>query len=261
MVHETAVLGAGAGESVMTEENPGIKVIGAGLGRTGTLSLKAALEELGFSRCYHMTDVFAHPDHARIWDDAARGQPVDWDALFQGYQATVDWPGCAFYETFMKRYPDAKVILSVRDPERWHESARQTILYARNAFPRWLRVIAPRMRHFTRMIDRIAWNGLFHGRFEDKAFAIDVFKRHNEQVQRLVPPDRLLVYEVQQGWEPLCTFLGVPVPADKTFPHLNDTVEFRARIQKVVRVMRIITNTIVAMVALSLLWLAIKLLS
>ncbi len=106
----------------MTEEKPTIKVIGAGLGRTGTLSLKAALEELGFSRCYHMTDVFAHLEHARVWDDAARGLPVDWDTLFQGYQATVDWPGCAFYEEFMRRYPDAKVILSVRDPERWYEA-------------------------------------------------------------------------------------------------------------------------------------------
>ncbi len=245
----------------MAEEKPGIKVIGAGLGRTGTLSLKAALEELGFSRCYHMTDVFAHPDHARIWDDAARGQPVDWDALFHGYQATVDWPGCAFYETFMTRYPDAKVILSVRDPDRWYDSAHHTILYARNAFPGWLRIIAPRMRHFTRMIDRLAWNGLFQGRFEDKAFAIEIFNRHNEQVQRVVPPDRLLVYEIQQGWEPLCTFLGVPVPAGKSFPHLNDTVEFRARIQKVVRVMRIIVGTIMVIVALGLLWLAIRLLS
>jgi hypothetical protein len=245
----------------MTEEKSTIKVIGAGLGRTGTLSLKAALEELGFSRCYHMTDVFAHMDHAKVWDDAARGQPVDWDALFQGYQATVDWPGCAFYETFMQRYPDAKVILSVRNPERWYESAHQTIFYARNAFPRWLRIIAPRMRHFTRMIDRIAWNGLFHGRFEDRSYAIDVFNRHNEQVQRVVPPDRLLVYEVQQGWEPLCTFLGVPVPADKKFPHLNDTVEFRARIQKVARVMRNITSTVALIVALGILWLAIKLLS
>ena len=217
-----------SGESAMTEEKPTIKVIGAGLGRTGTLSLKAALEELGFSRCYHMTDVFAHPDHAKVWDDAAHGQPVDWDALFQGYQATVDWPGCAFYETFMTRYPDAKVILSVRDPERWYDSAHHTILYARNAFPGWLRIIAPRMRHFTGMIDRLAWNGLFQGRFEDKTFAIEIFNRHNEQVQRVVPPDRLLVYEIQQGWEPLCTFLGVPVPADKSFPHLNDTVEFRA---------------------------------
>ncbi len=111
------------------------------------------------------------------------------------------------------------------------------------------------------MIDRIAWTGLFQGRFEDKSYAIDVFNRHNEQVQRVVPPDRLLVYEVQQGWEPLCTFLGVPVPADKAFPHLNDTVEFRARIQKVARVMQLIGSTFVVIVALCLLWLAIKFLS
>jgi Sulfotransferase domain len=247
-------------ERAMTDQKATIKVIGAGLGRTGTLSLKAALEELGFSRCYHMTDVFAHRDHAKVWDDAAHGQPVDWETLFQGYQATVDWPGCAFYEEFMQRYPDAKVILSVRNPERWYESARQTIFYARNAFPGWMSFVVPRMRRFTRMIDRLVWKGLFEGRFEDKAYAINVFNRHNEQVQRVVPVDRLLVYEVQQGWEPLCNFLGVPVPADKKFPHLNDTVEFRARIQKVARFMRIIGYTIAVLVALMVVWLVIKLL-
>ncbi len=100
-----------------------LDVIGAGLGRTGTLSLKAALEELGLGKCYHMTEVLAHPESVPVWDAAARGQPVDWDELFDGYRATVDWPGCSFYRELLDRYPDAKVILSVRDPERWYESA------------------------------------------------------------------------------------------------------------------------------------------
>ena len=206
-----------------------LRVIGAGLGRTGTLSLKTALEELGFAKCYHMTDVLAHPEHVVLWDAAARGEPVDWEALFQGYQATVDWPGCNFFEEFMRRYPDAKVILTVRDPERWYDSAQQTIYHVRHAFPRWVRLFVPRTRHFTRMLDRLVWDGMFHGRFEDKPFAIDVFNRFNEQVRRVVPPDRLLVYQVQEGWGPLCSFLGVPVPAGKPFPHVNDSVEFRSR--------------------------------
>jgi hypothetical protein len=177
-----------------------IKIIGAGLRRTGTLSLKAALEELGFAKCYHMTEVLTHPGHAQVWDAAARGEPVDWDGLFKGYQAAVDWPGCSFYEELMRRYPEAKVILTLRDPEKWYESARQTIYYVRHAFPGWARLFFPRMRHLTRMLDRLIWVGMFQGRFEDKAFALEAFNRHNDEVRRIVPAGRLLVYEVRQGW-------------------------------------------------------------
>ena len=235
-----------------------LKVIGAGLGRTGTLSLKAALEQLGFTRCYHMTDVLAHLEHAAVWDAAARGESVDWEALFQGYQATVDWPGCNFYEQFIERYPDAKVILTVRDPERWYESARQTIYYVRHAFPSWTRLLIPRMRRFIRMLDRLIWDGMFHDRFEDKPFAIDVFNRFNGQVRRTVPAERLLVYEVQQGWGPLCAFLGVPVPEGKPFPHLNDTVEFRSRIQRTAQILRAVGYAIVAVLTVILASLASK---
>ena len=167
------------------------------------------------------------------------------DALFQGYQATVDWPGCTFYAELMRRYPEAKVVLSVRDPERWYESARQTIYYVRQAFPRWMPLFFPRMRGFHRMLDRLVWDGMFQGRFEDKAFAIEVFNRYNEQVRRVVPPDRLLVYEVREGWEPLCAFLGVPVPEGKPFPHVNDTAEFRSRIQRGARIVRTVGYTVV----------------
>src|ERR1700761_2008202 len=109
-----------------------LDVIGAGLGRTGTLSLKEALETLGFAKCYHMIEALPHADHIRLWDAASRGEPVDWERLFDGYRATVDWPGCSFYREFMERYPDAKVILSVRDADRWYDSARATIYYVRN---------------------------------------------------------------------------------------------------------------------------------
>ena len=162
-----------------------IQVIGAGLGRTGTLSLKAALEELGFAKCYHMVEVFAQ-GRARTWDAAVRGEPVDWDRIFAGYRATVDVPACLFYRELLEKYPGAKVILTVRDPERWYDSMRQTIYFAHNAFPRWAALLSPRMRVFRRMIDGL-WERMFRGRFEDRAFAIDIFNRHNEQVRRIYP--------------------------------------------------------------------------
>ena len=233
-----------------------IQVIGAGLGRTGTLSLKAALEELGFAKCYHMVEVLARMDDARTWDAAARGEPVDWDRLFAGNRATVDLPGCVFYRELLEKYPEAKVILTVRDPERWYDSARQTIYFARNAFPRWAAVLKPRMRVFQRMIDRL-WDGMFRGRFEDRAFAIDAFNRHNEQVRRDVPADRLLVYEISQGWGPLCAFLGVPVPEGKPFPHLNDAAEFRARIERGARIVRTIGYAALGAAALVLILIAL----
>jgi len=229
-----------------------LKIIGAGLGRTGTLSLKAALEELGFAKCYHMVEVLKNPRHAVFWNAVAGGESVDWDALFQGYQATVDWPSCNFYEELMRQFPEAKVVLTVRDPERWYESARQTIYHVRNAFPRWTAWLIPRMRDFRRMLNRLVWDGMFHGRFEDKAHAIEVFNQHNDHVCRVTPPDRLLVYEIKDGWGPLCSFLGVPVPAGKPFPHLNDAEEFRSRIGRAARTMRFVAWGVVVLVALTL---------
>src|SRR4051794_10397381 len=104
-----------------------MKVIGAGFGRTGTLSLKVALEVLGYGPCYHMIELLEHPEHVERWEAAVRGEPVDWEELFHGYQATVDWPGAAFYKELSERYPETRVILTVRDPEGWYESARNTI--------------------------------------------------------------------------------------------------------------------------------------
>jgi len=234
-----------------------IQVIGAGLGRTGTLSLKTALEELGFTKCYHMIEVFARMGDARTWDAAARGEPVDWDRLFAGYRATVDWPGCSFYHELLRYYPEAKVILTVRDPERWYDSARETIYFVRQAIPRWTRLLFPRMRVFRRMLDRIAWDGMFKGRLEDRAFAIDAFNRHNEQVRRDVPAERLLVYQVSEGWEPLCAFLGVPVPEGKPFPHLNDAAQFRARVERGARAMRAIGYIALGVAALALVLIAV----
>ncbi|HET7479116.1 MAG TPA: sulfotransferase [Rubrobacteraceae bacterium] len=222
-----------------------MKVIGAGFGRTGTTSLKAALETLGFGPCYHMTEVFAHPRHASTWDAAWRGEPVDWDAFLAGYEATVDWPACTFYRELMEEYPEAKVLLSVRDPERWYESVRSTIYELSESFIRSpvFRAIFGLTSFFAfggflrsswgDMVNEIILQGTFDGRLEDKAYAMWVFERHNEEVKRSVPPDRLLVYEVKESWGPLCEFLGVPEP-DAPFPRLNDG----AQMQRAIRTIR-----------------------
>ncbi len=205
-----------------------LQVISAGFGRTGTTSLKAALEKLGFSRCYHMMEVFGRPDHIPLWLDANEGKPVDWEGLFSGYQAAVDWPSCTFYRELMQSYPEAKVVLSVRDPERWYESALNTVYTMKRQRPpaSWLFAAIPQVRRFVRMVDTVVWRGTFGGRFEDKAYAIGVFNAHIEEVKRTVPPEKLLIFDVKEGWKPLCAFLGVPVP-EEPFPHLNDRADFR----------------------------------
>ena len=212
-----------------------LRVIGAGTGRTGTMSLKLALERLGFSRCYHMVELLRHPEDVVHWERANRGEPVDWDTLFVGYRATVDYPGYLHYQTLMQRYPDAKVILTVRDPEAWYESALATIYRAEPGLTQKLKMglalpFSPKLRKLLRVfrLSGEVWEREFEGKFEDKDFAIARFERHNEAVKRTVPADKLLVYEVGQGWEPLCEFLEVPVP-DTPFPRSNDRQAFQAQ--------------------------------
>ena len=218
-----------------------MKLIGAGFGRTGTMSLKIALETLGFSPCYHMTEVFAHPEHTWFWISAWRGDPADWDGVLGGYEAAVDWPACTFYEELMKRHPDAKVILSVREPERWYESVRNTIYELSVVIPRHpiYRIGYTLVSFFVfrgpgnrNLADEIIWQGTFDGRFEDKHHAIEVFKHHNAEVQRRVPEDRLLVYDVKAGWGPLCEFLGVQEP-EEPFPRTNEAAEMQRRLRGV----------------------------
>jgi hypothetical protein len=200
-----------------------LEVIGAGFGRTGTMSLKFALEELGFGPCYHMIELFEHPEHVPLWEAAARGELVEWGEILDGYRSTVDWPGCTFYKELMEAYPDAKVLLNVRAPDKWYESARNTI---------YTTVNIPDPPPERRVVDKLVWEKTFDGNFEDRQHAIEVFERHNEEVKQHVPPERLLVYEVREGWEPLCEFLGVKIPTDKPFPRLNDTESFNQRIQQ-----------------------------
>ena len=198
----------------------GLQVIGAGFGRTGTLSLKHALEELGLGPCYHMTELFNRPSVDEQWDAIVKGEPADWYAVFKGYRGSVDWPACTYYKELMQAYPDAKVLLSVRDPEKWYESVASTIYRVSRLNPDHARTTHGHMGN------TLIWQGTFDGRFEDKDYAIGVFLRHNEEVRRYVPAEKLLVYDVKESWEPLCDFLGVPVPAGKPFPHDNDRANF-----------------------------------
>jgi hypothetical protein len=227
------------------------------------MSLKVALETLGFSPCYHMTEVFAHPEHSGFWVSAYRGEPADWDGILGGYEAAVDWPACTFYEELMERHPDAKVILSVRDPELWYESVRNTIYELSVVIPRHhvYRIGYKLVSFFVfrgpgnrNLADEIIWQGTFHGRFEDKVHAIEVFERHNAEVQRRVPGDRLLVYDVKAGWGPLCEFLGVEEP-EEPFPRTNDAAEMQRRLRgvKAISIAVPVTLTLLAGAALALL--------
>ena len=177
----------------------GLKVIGAGFGRTGTLSLKMALEMLGFDKCYHMFEVMENPHHIDIWQKAHDGEAIDWDALFQGYQASVDWPSCNLWREQLAHYPDAKVILSLRSPESWYKSVMNTI------YPSSMAAADsddPGAITFGQWAKRIIWDRVFEGRMEERDHAIDVFNRHNQDVIDSVPSDKLLVFEAKDGWQP-----------------------------------------------------------
>ena len=201
-----------------------LSIIGAGLGRTGTMSLKLALDQLGFGPCYHMIEVFKNPAAFAWWEAAADGKPVNWEQIFDGYRATVDWPSATFYKTLADAYPEAKVILTVRDPEAWFASTQATI-FARD-------FTAAPTTPFETMAAKVVGD-LFDRRMHDRDHLISVYERHNAQVRAVIAPERLLDYEVSQGWGPLCDFLGVAAP-EGPMPKANSTEEFQARIANVV---------------------------
>jgi hypothetical protein len=226
-----------------------MKVIGVGFGRTGTLSLKVALEELGIAPCYHMLEALPRADHKRLWISWAEGADTDFDKIFDGYRATVDWPGCYFWRELTAAYPDAKVILTGRDPEEWYRSTFETIYRFPKAITPLIERLYPPARHMPRLADAIVWNGTFDGRFADKEYALEVYARHRREVMAEVPRDRLLVYDVRDGWGPLCEFLGVEVPRDRPFPRLNDRAEMQARMRRVLWVRRFAWGAAAGMIA------------
>ena len=197
-----------------------LKIIGAGLGRTGTLSLKQAIDALNLGPCHHMMEVFKHPEQPALWAAAADGSP-DWEKVFAGYRAAVDWPVAGFYRDMLAEYPDAKFILTVRDPERWFVSTQETIF----------RFMEQRLNDpadaWGRMIRKVIVEPM-GGDLHDRAKLIEHYLAHNEAVAKTIPAKQLLTYRVADGWAPLCAFLGVPEP-DLPFPNVNSTEEFKAR--------------------------------
>jgi hypothetical protein len=213
-----------------------MKVIGAGLPRTGTLTQKLALERLGFAPCYHWVNVLADLDHVGVWDRALDGEPA-WRDVFAGHAATVDWPGGYFYRELIEDYPEAKVLLSVRDPVKWERSFRDTIVALRHG-ESLMRLLAsargevdPRWRSYLELVDRMFYGpqGTFADGWDEPEQLIAGMERHHDAVKAAVPAERLLVWEVGEGWEPLCEFLGVPVPAEP-LPHENDRETFLQRV-------------------------------
>jgi hypothetical protein len=216
-----------------------VKVIGAGFGRTGTRALKAALERLGFGPCYHMSEVIAQPYRVRQWLEIGEGGPPNWDTVFAGFQAALDWPAAAYWRELALHYPGAKVILTVRDPQRWYESVSGTIfqsaLSERRPLPLRRRVIrwlvarrAPDFALYPRMARATIVDRVFGGRVDDRAHAIDVFERHVAEVRSALAPGRLLVFDVREGWAPLCAFLGCAEP-DEPFPQVNERAAFQRK--------------------------------
>lgn len=210
-----------------------LEVIGAGFGRTGTNSLKVALEQLGYIKCHHMKEVFVSRRQIELWDRASRGEAMNWDEVFEGFRASVDWPSAAYYRELAEHYPNAKVILGTRNPDAWYQSVCETIYPVSYAAPGWLLRINQPMRTIMEANRRLIWQGIFGGRFEEKAHALAVYERHIEEVKAAIPRERLLVHEAKEGWGPLCAFLGKPVP-DTPYPRVNEAKD----IKRVVTVFR-----------------------
>ena len=204
--------------------------------RTGTLTQKVALEMLGLGPCYHMVDVLADLDQAKLWQRALDGE-APWEQIFDGFNSTVDWPGGYFYRELIDVYPDAKVLLSVREPQAWERSMRETVWAVRHG-ESLVRLLSSAQAHvneqwrgFLEMIDRLVWEGegTFATGHAEPQQLIDTMIRHNREVEEVVPSERLLVWDVKEGWERLCEFLEAPVPR-QPFPHVNDRTEFLNRV-------------------------------
>lgn len=203
-----------------------LKVIGAGFFRTGTLSLKRALEELGYARCWHGLEIMAKPEIIDVFTAAAAGDSADYATMFDAdVRSVVDFAGLLFYKELFEASPGAKVILTVRDEDKWYASVYNALYkYARRegSFPMLGERAAP--------AKRLIWTHIFHNRFEDKQYVLGLYRAHIEHVQRVIPKEKLLVYRVEEGWEPLCQFLGVPVPTTP-FPVTNSSQEMATNLE------------------------------
>ncbi len=200
-----------------------ITVIGSGFGRTGTASLKRALEMLGFGPCHHMEEVMENPEQVTHWRAFVAGEPVDWGDVFKGYHAQVDWPGSHVWRELAAAYPDAKVIHSVRPEDAWWNSFSATI---GRLFLNYKEM--PLLPHVTAMMEAMEIaivEQTFGGELTNKESALAAYRRRTEEVRSAIPPERLLVFDVAEGWAPLCAFLNVTIP-NEPFPRVNSTEEF-----------------------------------
>ena len=212
-----------------------MRVIGAGLPRTATTTQMVALEQLGFGPCYHMRNLLADLENGLpLWERAAEGA-ADWEQIFGDADSTVDWPSARYYRELIDYYPDAKVLLSVRDGETWVRSMRKTVwgIFHGDSVIHHVcaarAVLDPLWRRYTALMNRMTWeagSGALAGETETDAGLIAVMSRWNDTVKSTVPADRLLVWDPREGWEPLCGFLEVEIPAEP-LPSLNDTASFR----------------------------------
>ncbi|HQY50880.1 MAG TPA: sulfotransferase [Ignavibacteria bacterium] len=217
-----------------------LKVIGSGLGRTGTYSLKLALEHLGFGKCYHMLELFQKPNGVKHFWDAENGKSVNWEELFTGFDSAVDYPVARYYKQLAEFYPEAKVIHTIRNPEEWYESAKHTIFNAKNLdgikllkfaakFP-FSKEVRKRFKVFK--YNRNLMDQEFGNDLTNKDKVIKAFIKHTENVKKEIPPERLLLYRSSEGWESLCRFLNVPVP-DEEYPNRNSREEFLNRVDSI----------------------------
>jgi len=191
------------------------------------MSLKLALEHLQFGPCYHMIEVFQRPNDVAFWQDALRsdGATADWDQVFREFQSTADCPACYFWIPLLQHYPNARYVLTVRDPESWYDSFRNTVFEACMHPER-----APDEEHriVQQMVRELIMDTMFAGRFLDRSYAVACMEAHNQAVIDAIPAEQLLVYQIADGWEPLCRFLNVDVP-DAPFPQVNTRQEFQQR--------------------------------
>lgn len=198
-----------------------LKVIGAGFGRTATLSVKLALDQIGYP-CHHMACVFENPDQLPYWQAAVRGDNVDWDAAFAGFSAAIDWPSTHYWSVLAERYPDAKVLLTVRPVDEWWASFEGTIKLL-------LENHQSIQDDYKRTILAMAYQMIavqqFDGRMDDAEYVKSQFQDRIDQVASSTPPERLLIFDADTGWDPLCEFVGVPIP-DTPFPRVNNRDDF-----------------------------------
>jgi hypothetical protein len=179
--------------------------------------------------------------HLYFFLRAWHGKKVNWKRFFRSYNSVVDWPTCSFYKELMQEYPESKILLNVRDPEKWYDSMYETIWAIQPAFPFWFPPVVRKIH------DEIIWEGNLKGVFENREMAIEVYKDWMEEVKRSVPAERLLVYDVKEGWKPLCDFLGLPVP-DRPFPHINE----RRGFIRMIRLLKVLNWLVPVIILVSL---------